>query len=209
MAAPQANEVRLRLRGSAPHGGRGQPHDGQCPTANESASRLALGIAPAVWAGPRRWDGVTDKRSANGRVERTSGPVRALRGRGSGFGAGTPQGRGLGDTSILGRLARTPEGVSAGPPGGRQLAGQGVPCSAQQGRTTHNAPERAWAGRAWGGFAGRWAGPREARSEETGPTSARPCSRGNSLPLRSFLTRVVGSTSSEKNLGDSCPWPPF
>lgn len=94
MAAPQANEVRPRLRGSAPHGGRGQPHDGQCPTANERASRLALGSSPAVWAAPRRWDGVTDKRSTNRRVERTSGPVRDLRGRGSGFGAGTPRGAG-------------------------------------------------------------------------------------------------------------------
>lgn len=92
------------------------------------------------------------------------------------------EGRGLGDASTLGRLARTPEGVSAGPPGARQLAGQGVPRSAQQGRPTHNAPERAWAGRVWGGYARRWAGPREARSEETGLPAARPCSRGDSFP---------------------------
>lgn len=106
---------------------------------------------------------MTDRRPANGRVERASGPVRALCGRGFSIGAGTPRRAGPGDASIRGQLARTPEGGSTGPPGGRQLAGQGVPRSAQQGRPTHNAPEAAWAGRAWNEYAGRWAGPCEAR----------------------------------------------
>lgn len=106
---------------------------------------------------------MTDRRPANGRVERASGPVRALCGRGFSIGAGTPRRAGPGDASIRGQLARTPEGGSTGPPGGRQLAGQGVPRSAQQGRPTHNAPEAAWAGRAWSEYAGRWAGPCEAR----------------------------------------------
>lgn len=136
---------------------------------------------------------MTDRGSANGRVKRTSGPIKVLQRRGSNFGAGTPRRRGPGDASIRGRLAWTPEGCSTGLPGGRQLAGQGVPRSAQQGRPTHNAPEAAWARRAWSGHAGRWAVPREARSEETGRAVAQPCSRRESLPLCFFLTRVVSS----------------
>lgn len=93
MAAPQANEVRAGLQGSAPHRGRVQPHDGQRPVANERAGRLALGIAPAAWAGSRRWHRVTDRWPANGKVERASGPVRDLLGRGLGSGAGTGKGR--------------------------------------------------------------------------------------------------------------------
>lgn len=95
MAAPQANEVRPGFPGSAPRRGCGQPSDGQHSAANEHTGRLALGIAPGAWAGPRRRDKMNDMRFANGRVERTSGPVRALRGRGFSFGAGTPRGRGV------------------------------------------------------------------------------------------------------------------
>lgn len=208
MAAPQANEVQPGLLGSAPHGGRGQSHDGQCPTANESAGRLALGIAPEAWAGLRRWKRVTDRRSASGRVERTSEPIMAIRRRGLGFGAGTPRRRGLGDASIRGRLAWTPECSSTGLPRGRQLSGQGVPRSAQQGRPTHNAPEAALARRAWSGHAGRWAVPREARLEETGRALAQPCSRGNSLPLCFFFwLELWVRPSSEGNLRDSFPGP--
>lgn len=148
MAAPQANEVRAGLQGSAPHRGRAQPHDGQRLVANERAGRLAPGIAPAAWAGSRRWHKVTDRWPANGKVERASGPVRDLLGRGLGLGAGHREGQGLGDASIRSRLARTLEGGSTGLRSGQQLTGQGVPCSAQQGRPTHNALEAAWAGRA-------------------------------------------------------------
>lgn len=137
---------------------------------------------------------MTDRRPANGRVKRASGPVRVLRGRGFSFRAGTPRGVGHEDALIRGRLARTLAGGYAGLPGGQQLDGQGVPRSAQQGRPTHNASEVAWARRAWGGYAGQWAGPHQARSKDTGRAAARPCFRGVSLALGSLLTRVTGST---------------
>lgn len=57
---------------------------------------------------------MNDMRCTNGRVERTSGPVRALRGRGFSFGAGTPRGAGREDESIRGRLLGHWRGVLPG-----------------------------------------------------------------------------------------------
>lgn len=133
MAAPQANEVRPGFPGSAPRRGRGQPRDRQHSAANEHTGRLALGIAPGAWAGPRRRDKMNDMRCANGRVERTSGPVRALRGRGFSFGAGTPRGAEREDESIRGRLLGHWRGVLPGYPAADNCLGRGFPAVLSRG----------------------------------------------------------------------------
>lgn len=168
MAAPQTSPAR-GSRDPRPSRRRGQPRDGQHSAANEHTGRLALGIAPGAWAGPRRRDKMNDMRCTNGRVERTSGSVRALRGRGFSFGAGTPRGAGREDESIRGRLLGHWRGVL---PGYQRptTVWAGVPRSAQQGRPTHNT----------GGGLGRAGveqftpgsgpGPHEALSKDSGRT---------------------------------------
>ena len=74
---------------------------------------------------------MNDMRFANGRVERTSGPVRALRGRGFSFRAGTPRGAGREEESIRGRLLGHWRGVLPGYPAAHNCLGRGSPqCSA-------------------------------------------------------------------------------
>ena len=76
---------------------------------------------------------MNDMRFANGRVERTSGPVRALRGWGFSFGAGAPRGAGHEDASIRGLLLGHWRGDLHGYPTADNCLGRGFPAVLSRG----------------------------------------------------------------------------